>query len=234
MLNLAEYRRTTTGLADYLPWACLVAPGIVLNKDGSFQRTLRYRGPDLDSATEAELVAITARLNNVLEALRRGLGAVLRGRARAGQPVSRPRLRRCRLLARRPGAVRRLHGDRRPPREPVLPDLPLPAAARPCGTRGALALRAPGGQRPRHRRLGPARVVRHRDRPRAGAAVRHPARGRGADRCGDARLPARHHLRQAAPRGRAGRSRPTSTPSSPTRPSSAASSPSSARSICGC
>ena len=67
MLNLAEYRRTTTGLADYLPWACLVAPGIVLNKDGSFQRTIRYRGPDLDSATEAELVAITARLNNVLK-----------------------------------------------------------------------------------------------------------------------------------------------------------------------
>jgi type IV secretion system protein TrbE len=67
MLNLAEYRRTTTGLADYLPWACLVAPGIILNKDGSFQRTLRYRGPDLDSATEAELVAVTARLNNVLK-----------------------------------------------------------------------------------------------------------------------------------------------------------------------
>jgi len=67
MLNLAEYRKTTTGLADYLPWACLVAPGIVLNKDGSFQRTIRYRGPDLDSATEAELVAVTARLNNVLK-----------------------------------------------------------------------------------------------------------------------------------------------------------------------
>jgi type IV secretion system protein TrbE len=67
MLNLAEYRRKTIGLYDYLPWACLVAPGIVLNKDGSFQRTLRYRGPDLDSATEAELVAVSARLNNVLK-----------------------------------------------------------------------------------------------------------------------------------------------------------------------
>ena len=66
MLNLAEYRKTTTGLADYLPWACLVAPGVVLNKDGSFQRTIRYRGPDLDSATDAELVAVSARLNNVL------------------------------------------------------------------------------------------------------------------------------------------------------------------------
>ena len=66
MLNLAEYRKKTTSLADYLPWACLVGPGIVLNKDGSFQRTLRYRGPDLDSATDAELVSITARLNNIL------------------------------------------------------------------------------------------------------------------------------------------------------------------------
>ena len=67
MLNLAEYRRKTTSLCDYMPWACLVAPGIVLNKDGSFQRTLRYRGPDLDSATEAELVSVSARLNNVLK-----------------------------------------------------------------------------------------------------------------------------------------------------------------------
>jgi type IV secretion system protein VirB4 len=67
MLNLAEYRKKTTSLADYLPWACLVGPGTVLNKDGSFQRTLRYRGPDLDSATDAELVSITARLNNILK-----------------------------------------------------------------------------------------------------------------------------------------------------------------------
>ncbi len=67
MLNLAEYRTHNTGLCDYLPWACLVAPGVILNKDGSFQRTLRYRGPDLDSATEAELVSVTARLNNVLK-----------------------------------------------------------------------------------------------------------------------------------------------------------------------
>lgn len=67
MLNLSEYRKKSTSLADYLPWACLVAPGIVLNKDGAFQRTLRYRGPDLDSATEAELVSVTARLNNILK-----------------------------------------------------------------------------------------------------------------------------------------------------------------------
>ena len=66
MLNLAEYRQRPALLADWLPWAGLVAPGVVLNKDGSFQRTLRFRGPDLDSATPGELVATTARLNNAL------------------------------------------------------------------------------------------------------------------------------------------------------------------------
>ncbi len=67
MLNLREFRSNAYRLADWLPWACLVAPGIVLNKDGSFQRTLRYRGPDLDSATEAELMSAASRVNNVLK-----------------------------------------------------------------------------------------------------------------------------------------------------------------------
>jgi len=66
MLNLAEYRDRADRLADHLPWAALIGPGVVLNKDGSFQRTLRFRGPDLESATEAELVAACARANNVL------------------------------------------------------------------------------------------------------------------------------------------------------------------------
>ncbi|TIT03004.1 conjugal transfer protein TrbE [Mesorhizobium sp.] len=72
MMNLAEYRKKSTNLADYLPWAALVAPGVVLNKDGSFQRTARFRGPDLDSATPAELVGTTARLNSALRRLGSG------------------------------------------------------------------------------------------------------------------------------------------------------------------
>jgi type IV secretion system protein VirB4 len=72
MLNLAEYRHRPAQLADWLPWAGLVAPGVVLNKDGSFQRTLRFRGPDLDSATPGELVATAARLNNALRRLGSG------------------------------------------------------------------------------------------------------------------------------------------------------------------
>ena len=67
MLNLAEYRHRPDRLADHLPWAALVAPGIILNKDGSFQRTLRFRGPDLESATEGELISACARANNVLK-----------------------------------------------------------------------------------------------------------------------------------------------------------------------
>lgn len=72
MLNLREYQKTPARLADWLPWAGLVAPGVVLNKDGSFQRTLSYRGPDLESSSEAELLAITARVNNALRRLGSG------------------------------------------------------------------------------------------------------------------------------------------------------------------
>jgi type IV secretion system protein VirB4 len=72
MMNLAEYRRTASRLADYLPWVALVGPGVVLNKDGSFQRTARFRGPDLDSAVATELVAVAARINNALRRLGSG------------------------------------------------------------------------------------------------------------------------------------------------------------------
>ena len=72
MMNLAEYRGRTAGLADFLPWAALINEGVVLNKDGSLQRTARFRGPDLDSATPAELVGTIARLNNALRRLGSG------------------------------------------------------------------------------------------------------------------------------------------------------------------
>lgn len=67
MMNLSEYQAAPQCLADYLPWACLIAPGVVLNKDGSFQRTAEFRGPDLDSSTGEELVSICARINNALK-----------------------------------------------------------------------------------------------------------------------------------------------------------------------
>lgn len=67
MLNLKEYRDRADRLSDHLPWAALVAPGIILNKDGSLQRSFAFRGPDLESATEAELIGVCARANNVLK-----------------------------------------------------------------------------------------------------------------------------------------------------------------------
>ncbi|SFD97970.1 conjugal transfer protein TrbE, partial [Salipiger profundus] len=72
MMNLAEYRRTASRLADYLPWVALVGEGVVLNKDGSLQRTAKFRGPDLDSAVAAELVAVAGRLNNAFRRLGSG------------------------------------------------------------------------------------------------------------------------------------------------------------------
>ena len=72
MMNLAEYRNRNSRLADFLPWAALIGEGIVLNKDGSFQRTARFRGPDLDLAVPAELVAVAGRLNNAFRRLGSG------------------------------------------------------------------------------------------------------------------------------------------------------------------
>lgn len=72
MFDLRPYRQVGAKLSDYLPWAALIGPGIVLNKDGAFQRTFSFRGPDLDSSTPAELLGAAARLNNALRRLGSG------------------------------------------------------------------------------------------------------------------------------------------------------------------
>ena len=80
MFDLSPYRGRAAKLSDYLPWGALVAPGIVLNKDGAFQRTLLFRGPDLDSASLAELMVMSSRLANALR--RFGSGWCLHAEAR--------------------------------------------------------------------------------------------------------------------------------------------------------
>jgi len=87
MFHLAEYRKHPTGLADFLPWAGLVASGIVLNKDGAFQRTARFRGPDLESATPNELVTASARLNNALRRLGSGWALFVEAQRRVAAPA---------------------------------------------------------------------------------------------------------------------------------------------------
>ena len=66
MFDLRPFRPTGAKLSDYLLWAALIAPGVILNKDGAFQRTLTFRGPDLDSSTPSELVGAANRINNAL------------------------------------------------------------------------------------------------------------------------------------------------------------------------
>ena len=88
MMSLREYRTKSSSLADFLPWVALVGPGVVLNKDGSFQRTARFRGPDLDSATPAELVAVTSRLNNALRRLGSGWAVFVEAQRIAAQAAA--------------------------------------------------------------------------------------------------------------------------------------------------
>ena len=66
MRTLTEYAKQPTALADLLPWAALIHPFVILNKNGSLQSTITYRGPDLDSSTPSSLVAVVGQLNNQL------------------------------------------------------------------------------------------------------------------------------------------------------------------------
>jgi type IV secretion system protein TrbE len=86
MRFLDEYRKKPISLADHLPWAALVAPGIILNKDGSFSACVRFRGPDLESSTSEELMAVRARLNNMLKRLGTGWCLHMEARRRIADP----------------------------------------------------------------------------------------------------------------------------------------------------
>lgn len=45
MMNLAEYRKKNVGLADFLPWAALVAPGVVSIRTARFSGRRGFAGP---------------------------------------------------------------------------------------------------------------------------------------------------------------------------------------------
>lgn len=72
MLDFREHKKVHDKLSDVLPWAALVAPDVVLNKDGSFLSCFKYRGPDLDSSTPEERIVKAAHINNVLRRLGTG------------------------------------------------------------------------------------------------------------------------------------------------------------------
>ncbi len=167
-MNLAEYRRSTTQLADFLPWAALVDEGIVLNKDGSFQRTAKFRGPDLDSAVPAELVGVAGRLNNALRRLGSGWAIFVEAQR---HPASKypegdfPDVASRLVDVERRAAVR---GGGRALRVELFPHLSVPAAGRRCCASRTPALRGPQPQGGCGRARSPARLRRsHRPCARA-------------------------------------------------------------------
>jgi type IV secretion system protein VirB4 len=67
-----EHRTVPAGLNDLLGWAWLVDDGVVAMKDGALLAGLTFRGPDLASATAAELTAVGVHLNDALLTLSDG------------------------------------------------------------------------------------------------------------------------------------------------------------------
>ena len=76
-MQLIEHRRKPVGLADLLMHHALIEDGILLQQDGSLLAGWTYRGPDMMSSPPAEMDALSARLNSVLEARQR-LDAAMR------------------------------------------------------------------------------------------------------------------------------------------------------------
>jgi type IV secretory pathway VirB4 component len=65
-MQITQHRISSRGLADLLLPFALIEDGILLQQDGSLLAGWSYRGPDLQSATHAEMNALTMRLNSVL------------------------------------------------------------------------------------------------------------------------------------------------------------------------
>jgi len=63
---IKEYQDEKNKLSTYIPWIAMIDEGVILNKNGTFQKTLKFRGYDLDSATIYELQNSNGRLNNIL------------------------------------------------------------------------------------------------------------------------------------------------------------------------
>ena len=72
MLKLADYRPKAEGLPDLLPYAALIAPGIVMNKDGGLLAAWRVWGRDTASSTFEELAWIAGQAGEAMKQLGNG------------------------------------------------------------------------------------------------------------------------------------------------------------------
>ena len=108
-------------------------PGVVLQKDAIFQQTIAFRGPDLASSLDSELVSAIARLNNALRRLGSGWALFVEAQRFASSAYPRRDLAAPGRVGRRRERRSDLRGGRRALRVELLPDLRLGAAARPRG-----------------------------------------------------------------------------------------------------
>lgn len=72
MLGLRQFRSQARGLSDLLPYAALIASGVVLCKDGSFLAGFAMHGQDSASSTSEELAFVSAQFNNAIKLLGSG------------------------------------------------------------------------------------------------------------------------------------------------------------------
>ena len=71
-IRLSDLRDGRAGVESLLAWDWLCAPGVIHQKDGSYLAGWSFSGPDLESASEAELAAVSARVNAALARLGSG------------------------------------------------------------------------------------------------------------------------------------------------------------------
>ena len=71
-MRLSEHKSSDQGLSDLLNYAHFIEDGIILNKDGAFLVSYRFRGPDINSASGGELDVLTANFNRMVTFLEDG------------------------------------------------------------------------------------------------------------------------------------------------------------------
>ncbi|MFR8991726.1 MAG: ATPase [Fusobacterium sp.] len=64
---LREYTNEKKRLSNYLPWLLFCDEGIVLNQNGTLQKTIEFRGLDLDREEYSSIQAKMSQLNNIFK-----------------------------------------------------------------------------------------------------------------------------------------------------------------------
>lgn len=69
MVALRQFRNTRPAFSDLVPYAGLVADGVILLKDGSLMAGWYFAGPDSESSTNLERNEVSRQINAVLARL---------------------------------------------------------------------------------------------------------------------------------------------------------------------